>query len=606
MDGELKCQLRPRPPTRQRELPIGQYHYFLCRQHRPLHRSCYCKCLGTRSERRWTLWGGEPIEFPLTFILLPPPKPALVLTSPVQTSIAVVSAAGVLSSSAAAEMQTLAVLGMVSCSKGAARMEDEMAIRALSPAALTNTCRGAIEGNFLLFFGLLGLQSMATVIVWFRVRNSAEVARKSLELSMLYAGSKREGSSTKGDVSGIDDDLLSEELADLDILDDTSGTPNQTQVPPTDSHYRNAVAWLQAADTCRFPTLFLLVANFLKKGLFVCGIEVLRSATFLEGAAAGTGSPLDASRKVGEGPTITDNSQLAVGSMALAILGVLFCMTAAISFVLATRAFYPKRYSTTGKVAARLVWLLLPTGADDNAIPGSRAFSNVVSKYRVPNRRAFLLGWTPFLATIPLGLGIGDSCMPLYGLSVAIYIANAAFILIWKPYRTRFTNYFSPLSLLLSALLVGVYASVLGSPYNVPPLATSALNGLAMAQTALSVIGLGHQFFIKVMLTAYSSRWISPSPSDLSCSFEVIGWPYPPDMRGHSNYRWKNNKSGANDAVVFDSNVIATMLAEIEEHRRIVAEAPVATVVEEEMVLGDPLLPSVAMRDSSDPNTKLL
>ena len=614
-------------------------------------------------------------EFPVTILLRPPPPVEHILSPDLQAVVTAGAAVGsLLSGGAAAELQTLAILGMISCSKGAARMEGDLAVRSLSPLALDSTCSGALEGSFIAALGFAALHALAAVVAFYNNRRKEKQRRQAKEAaseeedegpwaklgaldeeeamaagdslsapllvtddparssndSAKSRGRGRGGSApsaAKMAVSALFTSAFSDELGPAaegdeatngrrDGGDDSSsggrdssdncGGGSQQHEPSLrresrraqqrllhqqraeeSRRYHFASECLSAMDVVQFPSASLLVFGFLRKGFFVCAVEVLRSANFFSailsaatgagggggdsdmyagnGGGGGSGANNNATSSGGngtvmpttaapngnggssddDGPVFRDAGLIVLGAAGLAFIVLVFALTALIAARLASRAYYPKAYTIADWRIRRLVWVFLASGGDDQTVPGAKAFSGVVGKFRVPHRWAFSLTWLPFVATVPLVLGVGSSCLPLYGLSVAIYAATGAAIVHLRPFRTRFQNAYVPVSMALSAAVVGLHAAILESPFDVPSYAADGVAILAMIQLALSVVRSGLTFVTFLVNFLYAKGVLTPRPAELSCAFEVVAWPFPVERRCTRVFTWSHAASGA-------------------------------------------------------------
>lgn len=110
----------------------------------------------------------ESTPFAVSFTLGSPPPPIPVLQTGVAASSVAVSIANM---GNAADMQTLAVLGLSACAKGATKSSG-MALRAIAPLAFDDSCEGAVLGNFVLVVGAFAVHSMVVLAIRARCQHT--------------------------------------------------------------------------------------------------------------------------------------------------------------------------------------------------------------------------------------------------------------------------------------------------------------------------------------------------------------------------------------------------------------------------------------------------
>lgn len=109
----------------------------------------------------------------VTIMLLPKPLPAPVLGAPNVEAAVAASLTGLLSGGwAAGDLQTLSALGLSACAKGSAKASG-LGVRMIAPLAISDTCEGAVMGNFITL-GAMGVIHCVVLVV-FRMRKQKSI-----------------------------------------------------------------------------------------------------------------------------------------------------------------------------------------------------------------------------------------------------------------------------------------------------------------------------------------------------------------------------------------------------------------------------------------------
>lgn len=152
-----------------------------------------------------------------------------------------------------------------------------------------------------------------------------------------------------------------------------------------------------------------------------------------------------------------------------------------------------------------LTWTL-PQYSLDSAVTISRSFAHVVGRCRRPSPLWAGIATFQPIAMLFCVFAQSGYCAWMFSITGLVFIGAGLGTIGLRPHRIPFVNVISCVSLCLTGVVVGLSARLATTPLDAN--ASSAVGALAMVQTAVTCVRVGHLLFSFTAVRFRGSKWL--------------------------------------------------------------------------------------------------